>query len=112
MKKWMVVFTLIAFGVVIAACGSNQENTAESFVTSEEDEQAYAIFQQNCVSCHASDLSGNMGAASNLQQVGSRLSQEEIANVITNGKGQMPAQSSRVTPEEIQALSVWLAKLQ
>ncbi|MFD1955710.1 c-type cytochrome [Paenibacillus thailandensis] len=63
-----------------------------------------------CVGCHAADLSGNPPAIPALTGVGDRLSQEEIAATITNGKGQMPAFKDQLSSDEINQLAVWLAK--
>ncbi|CDQ39633.1 MULTISPECIES: cytochrome c550 [Virgibacillus] len=65
-----------------------------------------AIFESNCASCHGADLSGGMGP--DLTQVGSRLSQEEIQDVIINGKGQMPA--GMANEAEAEVLAKWLAE--
>jgi len=65
------------------------------------------IFQQNCASCHGGNLEGGVGPA--LNQIGSKLSAEEIADIIQNGKGTgMPA--GLVTGEEQQMLAEWLAE--
>lgn len=71
------------------------------------------IYNKRCLSCHAADLSGNMGKNSNLQRVGSRLDREKIEDIIRNGKPNtfMTAQASRLTEEEIEMLADWLSEL-
>ncbi|KGX88903.1 cytochrome c550 [Pontibacillus litoralis] len=64
------------------------------------------IFQQNCASCHGSDLSG--GAGPPLKGVGSKLSEEDIANVIQNGQGTMPP--GLISGEEKDSVSKWLSE--
>src|SRR5690554_845351 len=65
---------------------------------------------KNCASCHGQNLEGMGDAFPALTDVGSRLSQDEIKEVIQNGRGAMPAQN--VTEEEATALSEWLASKQ
>ncbi|KGX93597.1 cytochrome C551 [Pontibacillus halophilus JSM 076056 = DSM 19796] len=65
-----------------------------------------AIYQNNCASCHGGDLSGGFGPA--LQQVGGSYSADEIANIITNGKGQMPPQN--LDESQTQTVAEWLAE--
>ncbi|MFZ3578630.1 cytochrome c550 [Virgibacillus sp. DJP39] len=66
-----------------------------------------AIFQNNCITCHGADLTGGMGP--DLTQVGSEYSQEEIKDIIINGKGTgMPA--GLVPEPQAEALAEWLAK--
>lgn len=72
-------------------------------------EQAMNIFKSNCVSCHANDLSGNMGGNTNLQKVGGKLSKDEIVKVIAEGRGIMPAFSSSLSDDEIEQLADWLS---
>ena len=48
------------------------------------------VYQNQCASCHASDLGGNPPAFPSLVDIGSRLSRPQITDVIHNGKGRMP----------------------
>ncbi|MEA3318945.1 MULTISPECIES: cytochrome c550 [unclassified Bacillus (in: firmicutes)] len=80
-------------------------------IASGEDEtvelSAEELYQQNsCIGCHGGNLEG-AGAAPALTDVGDRLSQEEIQNVIVNGQGAMPA--GLATPKEAEVLAEWLA---
>jgi cytochrome c551 len=68
---------------------------------------AQTVFKQNCVVCHGVDLGGGVGP--NLQKVGARLTQEQIATTITNGRNVMPSFKGKLKPEEIDALSKWLS---
>ncbi|MBO8173167.1 MAG: c-type cytochrome [Bacillaceae bacterium] len=66
-------------------------------------EQAY---QANCLACHGAELEGTVGPG--LTDVGARLSQDEIYNIIVNGQGQMPAQA-QLSEDEAQNMAAWLA---
>ncbi len=67
-----------------------------------------AVVQKACISCHGQNLEG-MGNFPALNNVGSRLSQEEILNIINNGKGIMSA--SIVKGEDAEAAAAYLATL-
>lgn len=65
------------------------------------------VFESNCASCHGSDLSG--GAGPELQEVGDRLSEDEIQETIINGTdGGMPG--GLVDDDQAAAIAKWLAE--
>jgi cytochrome c551 len=68
---------------------------------------AQAVYQQNCVACHAADLHGGVGP--NLQDVGARMSADQIAAKIAAGGGGMTAFKGVLSDAEIQGLASWLA---
>jgi len=115
MRKKAFASALAAFLAVIllAGCGGGKSSGGggqASGGSEAEFEQAVSIFNANsCVNCHASDLSGNMGGNSNLKKVGSRLSKDEIAQVISEGRGLMPSFKDTLSQEEIDQLAEWLA---
>jgi cytochrome c550 len=65
------------------------------------------IYTGSCVGCHGDAYQGGMGPA--LTGVGDRLSKEEIIEVVTKGRGNMPA--GMVKPEEADAMAEWLADI-
>ncbi|MEK3881429.1 c-type cytochrome [Paenibacillus sp. PL2-23] len=76
----------------------------------EPDDPIMGIVEAQCIGCHAADLNGGMGPA--LLGVGNRLTKEEIADTIMNGRnnGAMPAYKDSLSSEEIDQLAVWLSK--
>ncbi|WP_100010431.1 cytochrome c551 [Lentibacillus sediminis] len=120
MKKSLIA-ALFGMILVLTACGGGGENEEQPAETGDAGTEqsgeggttdtaaAEEIFQNNCANCHGGDLSG--GAGPDLREVGSAYSQEEIADIIQNGIGSMPAQS-QVTGEDLEALSSWLAGMQ
>ena len=85
-----------------------EENGGEEVV--EEGETAddpEAIFANSCASCHGQDLSG--GAGPELTSVGSKLSADEIKEIIVNGVGTMPG--GLVGNEEADVLAEWLSEM-
>ncbi|SDE63111.1 cytochrome c551 [Paenibacillus sp. UNCCL117] len=73
--------------------------------------EVQALYKQSCLSCHATNLEGRVGPKTNLQHVGGRMTKEEIAKQIENGGNGMPGFQGKLKPEEIGALSDWLAGL-
>ncbi|PLR85919.1 cytochrome C [Bacillus canaveralius] len=63
------------------------------------------IYQKSCIGCHGGDYQGGAGPA--LKGVGDRLSQEEIADIVVNGKGNMPP--GLVAQDQAPAMAEWLA---
>lgn len=84
--------------------GGEPEQAVEEGATAAEPD---AMYEANCASCHGADLSGGMGPA--LTEVGSKLSAEEVSDIIQNGVGSMPAQS-QLSPEEATAIAEWLVE--
>jgi cytochrome c551 len=124
MLKKMCMLTMgLTLAVSISACGQKSTpapivspTVAPTSTTTEPTGTAAAVdssmvaqtvFKQNCVVCHGVDLSGGVGP--NLQKVGARLTQEQIVTTITNGRNVMPAFKGKLKPEEIDALTKWLA---
>src|SRR5699024_10627608 len=62
------------------------------------------IFQSNCATCHGDDLSGDTGP--DLTKVSDELAEDEIHDVIDNGKCSMPP--GLVEVEEAEMLAKWL----
>ena len=67
-------------------------------------EEIYA--SKTCIGCHGNDLAGGAGAPG-LVDVGERLDQEEIKDIIINGKGLMPG--GQANAQEAEVLAEWLA---
>ena len=106
-----LVAVLFGSVLMLAACGggdeeatpTNEENGGE--VTQSHD--AEKIVQAKCSTCHGGNLEGQ-GNFPALNDVGSRLSEEEILNVIQNGQGGMPA--NIIEGAEAEVVAEWLSK--
>lgn len=66
-----------------------------------------AVAQQKCISCHGSSYEGQGNFPS---LVGTELSEEEIADILANGKGAMPG--GLVEAENIDAMAAWVKSLE
>lgn len=74
-------------------------------------------YTTNCVLCHAADGSGSSpsGKALKAKDLGSKevqaKSDEDLAEVITKGKGKMPAFGNKLKPEQIKELTAYIRTL-
>ena len=102
-------------GLVLAACGGGDDeadkadkDTTDSGATTTETASVDAekIVSAKCISCHGQNLEGQ-GNFPALNDVGSRLSQDEILTVIENGRGAMPG--GIISGDDAQAVAEWLA---
>lgn len=59
----------------------------------------------SCFGCHGGNLEGTAGGPS---LIGLSLSADEVAEIIKNGRGSMPAGMFKGTDEEILALANWV----
>lgn len=110
MKKKLL--TAIFGGMlVLAACGGGDDGGGdgggeESASGGGDTGAGEELYQQNCTSCHGSDLSG--GAGPSLENVGDDYDASEIVDIIQNGKGSMPAQN--VEQGDAEEIADWLVQ--
>lgn len=90
-----------------ASTDEDSDASSDSGADTADSELAMDVYQNNsCVQCHGQNMEGASGPA--LTDVGNRLSEDEIRNVIEEGPGAMPA--GLVTDEEeLDAIAQWLA---
>jgi cytochrome c550 len=65
------------------------------------------IYKQSCIGCHGDQYQGGMGP--DLHGVGDRYSKEELVEIVTKGKGAMPA--GLVKAEQAEAMADWLSNI-
>jgi cytochrome c6 len=80
------------------------------------DDKAKTAYKTNCVSCHASDGSGtplgkSMQAADLRSEQVQSKSDAELAQVITEGKNNMPAFKNTLNPEQVQGVVKYVREL-
>ncbi|MGD6942777.1 c-type cytochrome [Cytobacillus gottheilii] len=103
----LLVFLLFFYnGVPSSEVASTEE--AHSGHTDTSSVNAEEIVNQSCISCHGQTLEGGAGPA--LNDVGSRLDQVAIEDIIVNGKNGMPG--GLISAEESAAVAEWLAQKQ
>ena len=77
----------------------------------DQEDPAYAIYEQSCIGCHGGNLEGGPAAP---KLFGTGLTAEEIADIAKNGteSGAMPAGLFKGTDEELVLLSEFIAGLE
>jgi cytochrome c6 len=76
-----------------------------------------ALYKAKCAVCHGADGQGetSAGKANKIRDLGSadvqKQSDDELAGIITNGKGKMPAYGKSLKPEQIKDLVAYLRTL-
>jgi len=133
-KRWLLLLSVFALALLLAACGGNDndsdtntgtndnkteqtdegttetdeqanEQTDESAADASYDADAAKASYQSCAGCHGGNLEGGAGPA--LSDVGSRLSKDEILDIIKNGRPGMPA--GLLQGDEAENVAAWLA---
>ncbi len=101
-----LVATLTYLGATAPAPGGAGTSVSSGPLTPEQAAGAKLFAQQGCVNCHTiGNLGGNVGP--NLTHVGSRLSRQQLVDMIAHGKKAMPAFKS-LTPEELGQIAAFL----
>lgn len=109
MKK-KLLGVMFGAALVLGACGGGDnagENKDTNTGGSTASVDAEQVVQQSCVSCHGGNLEGAGGAPA-LADVGSRLSEAEIHDVIVNGLPAMPG--GIIKGEDAEAVAKWLSE--
>ncbi|ATH93423.1 cytochrome C' [Bacillus glycinifermentans] len=101
------LFTLfLAVSFVLAACGGNNESKDKNTSGQTTANDGEEIYQQNCTGCHGKDLAG--GSAPGLKEVGGKLKESEIKDIVVNGRGGMPG--GLVKEDQAEAVAKWLSQ--
>ncbi|MBP1968690.1 mono/diheme cytochrome c family protein [Virgibacillus natechei] len=84
-----------------------QEETGDEAEEGATEEDPSEVYTNNCMNCHGEDLSG--GSGPELAEVGDRLSEDEIEEIIIEGTDAgMPG--GLVDDEQAAAIATWLAE--
>lgn len=102
MKKRLLA-ALFSSALLLAACGGDDEATqsTDGVVDGEK------VVKSSCATCHGGNLEGK-GNTPALNDVGARLSEAEILDIIENGKNGMPP--GLIKGEQAEAAAAWLAE--
>lgn len=111
-KPWLAL--VFGSALFLAACGGGDEEATtnnnggtDNAATETASADGEKLVKQSCANCHGGNLQG-MGNTPALSDVGSRLSEEQILDIIVNGtdKG-MP--KGLLTGADAEAAAAWLA---
>lgn len=109
MLKKVLLYVGFSSIFLLGACGGGGESDSEEENNSTDDtaSKGEELYQENnCMGCHGRELEGGTGPS--LQDVGDRLSPDEIEAVIAEGPGQMPA-GLITDDEDLDAIIEWLS---
>lgn len=67
------------------------------------------LFENKCARCHGADGTRGIFGAKDLRA--SRITDEEMISIITNGKRIMPSWKKRLTPEQIRTVAGYVKTL-
>lgn len=104
-------FLAVLFGatLVLGACGggdTDKDNGGDDNASAGINTKEAPVSVSACVSCHGGQFEGK-GSNPSLQGIGSKLSEEEIHDIIVNGKGGMPPM---MKGEDADKTAAWLAE--
>ncbi|WP_053376428.1 c-type cytochrome [Paenibacillus sp. FJAT-27812] len=110
--KYVSALSVISFVLLLSACGEattgDKPASGKGEGESVESSEGEALYKKMCISCHGNELQGRAGP--NLQKVGARLTEDEIIEIVSNGRKGMPKFGKSISAEEIQSLATWLAE--
>lgn len=106
MKKSAFAF-ILGSALLLAACGGDDSSSSGGDTAKSVGE---TLVQKNCTTCHAGNLQGN-GNTPALNDVGGRLSADQIKDIVTNGtSGGMPPYGKNFEAAEIDEIVKYLAE--
>ena len=94
---------LILAGLALSLTACSSGNEGESQPPQTEEEKIYAA---NCASCHGNALEGYAGPK--LDEVGGKMSKEDILKIIETGGQGMPADI--IEGKDAEKVAAWLAE--
>ncbi|MEZ2334367.1 PQQ-binding-like beta-propeller repeat protein [Mucilaginibacter sp. RCC_168] len=68
------------------------------------------IYNKNCIACHGPELKGNGSSYPSLVNIGKKYKEEQISQIIANGRNMMPS-FKQIPPADKKALLAFLLKL-
>jgi cytochrome c6 len=110
MRKTIDWIAIVATGVILAGI------TLLS-VPAQAQSGGEAVYKAKCVACHGADGKGEttVGKANKVRDLGSedvqKQSDDELAAIIGNGKGKMPAYGKSLKPEQVKELLAYIRTL-
>jgi cytochrome c6 len=81
------------------------------------DEKTSALYKQKCAACHGADGKGetSTGKARKVKDFASeevkKMSDEDLSEAISKGKGKMPAYGKSMKPDDIKALVAYIRSM-
>ena len=98
--------------VIVSCCALFASVTVLAQTTTDAGLATNPVYKKNCAKCHGKAAEGrHFGGPSLISDKTRAASDDELRNVISNGKGRMPKYTGKLTPEEISTLVVQIKAL-
>lgn len=98
MKKTHIVIAIYAVCVLPIGASAQAHDPNGSLIDN-------PVYAKHCAKCHGKTATGrHFGGPSLTSQNVTAASNEDLRNIISNGKGHMPKFAGKLTPEEIDQL--------
>jgi len=101
------ILITLAIGFVMLLYGFTAYKSPEAQIVNPEKSSTTitgrALFQKNCAACHGTDLNGHTPAFPSLKEVKTRMTKEQVADLLKTGRNNMPS-FSYLSDAERQAL--------
>ena len=111
-------YLLVSFPAAVLLIALAGHVTSPSLSASPENSDTSALFAKNCATCHGKDgqaktFKAKFNHARNLTDPAWQISvsDEQLFNSISNGRGRMPAWGKKLSKEQIDALVAYVRKL-
>ena len=103
-----ISFFLLIVGC-IAGCSGNNGQADSTNDNADTKIAAKNLFEQKCIACHGNDGTAGIAGAANLQTIS--ITDEQIVQSISNGKGNMPAFKDMLSQDDINAVKDYVKGL-
>ena len=91
--------------LIVSCCALFASSTLLAQTTTDASLATNPVFKKDCAKCHGKTAEGrHFGGPSLISDKTRAASDDELRNVISNGKGRMPKYAGKLTPEEISTL--------
>jgi cytochrome c6 len=107
MKKLLIFFAAIL--MIISSCTKASSSDKETATADPTASPGQLVYTKHCKLCHGSKGDLGISGAANLSIT--LLSQEEIKQVVVNGRKGMPAWKGQLSEQEVQEVSAYVLTL-
>lgn len=81
------------------------------------DERSAALYKQKCAACHGADGKGDTPSGKSMKvkdfasEEVKKMSDEDLSEAISKGKGKMPAYGKSIKPDDIKAMVAYIRSM-
>ena len=114
----LAILSAIGLGALLAGCGPSYAPSKPIAQLSPQERSGYAVYQQDCASCHYADHTGDLHGPALFAMYrkqylpsGAPANDDRVSATIMNGHGIMPGYASQISPQQLQNLLAYLHTL-